>query len=373
MRILAVTNMLPSPQAPALGIFVQQQIESLKQIGLRVEVLFADRQKGMRIYGQIAKEVRQRAVQTQPDIVHIMYGGVMAERVTRTVRKTPTVVTFHGSDLLGEHLSGFARKWASMYGVRCSIKAAQLADGVIVVSNQLKDKLTGLIEPSKIRVIPCGIDLERFKPHSRTDCRIKLGWDPDSYHVLFPSNNGNPVKRPEIAEATVLRLRESGLRIELHYLRGVPNSEVPEWLNASDALLLTSLHEGSPTVVKEALACNLPIVSVDVGDVQERIDGVAGCYLANPDPADLAAKLRLVFNGPGSVAGRFRVGELSLLKVAERLQRFYEQILGSRRGDSQVRRRQNLGCARLILVSSNVIGRPQARSTFKISSDFSKR
>jgi len=327
MKILAVTNMLPSPQAPALGIFVQQQIESLKQVGLRVEVLFVDRQKGVRVYWQMAKQVRQRTVLGQADLVHVMYGGVMAERVTRSLRKIPTVVTFHGSDLLGEHLSGFLRRCASTYGIRCSYKAARQADGVVVVSNQLKEKLTGVIEPSKIEVIPCGIDLERFKPFSRADCRAKLGWGTDSYHVLFPSNNGNPVKRPELAEATVSALRESGVPVRLHYLRGVSNSDVPYWLNASDALLLTSLHEGSPTVVKEALACNVPIVSVNVGDVQERIEGIAGCYLANSDPEDLAAKLRLVFSGPQSITGRFRVRELSLLKVAERLQGFYKEIL----------------------------------------------
>src|SRR5215813_6801688 len=113
----------------------------------------------------------------------------------------------------------------------------------------------------------------------------------------------------------------------MHYLRGVPHGEVPIWLNASDVLLLTSLHEGSPTVIKEALACNLPIVSVNVGDVRERIWGVDGCYIAAPDPSDLAAKLNLVYSGRRRVAGRVKMQELSLERIALKLKNLYQDLV----------------------------------------------
>jgi hypothetical protein len=106
MRILAVTNMYPTRQAPGLGTFVEQQIQGLRQIGLNVDLLFLDRvQQGMSVYVGLRRRIQAKIERFQPDIVHAMYGGVMAGQVTKTVNDKPTVVTFHGSDLLGEHLS----------------------------------------------------------------------------------------------------------------------------------------------------------------------------------------------------------------------------------------------------------------------------
>jgi glycosyltransferase involved in cell wall biosynthesis len=127
-----------------------------------------------------------------------------------------------------------------------------------------------------------------------------------------------------------------GIRAELHYLRGVPHNKVPVWLNAGDVLLVTSSQEGSPNIVKEALACNLPVVSVDVGDVPERLHGIEGCYLASPEPSDLAAKLSLIRARANRIAGRISITELSLERISQRLLNFYEEILG--RWSLQIRR-----------------------------------
>jgi glycosyltransferase involved in cell wall biosynthesis len=185
------------------------------------------------------------------------------------------------------------------------------------------------VEQSKIKIIPNGIDLERFRPLDRHECRKRLGWHPDIFHVLFPSNSGDPVKRPELAHAAVACLRSMGVRSEVHHLCGIPNTEVPVWLNASNVVLLTSLHEGSPNVVKEALACDLPVVSVDVGDVRERIDGIEGCYISSPDPNELAAKLSLVRSGIRRVSGRPHVQGLSLEHIAMHLSALYREALES--------------------------------------------
>src|SRR5262249_40104147 len=110
-RLLAVTNMYPTPHAPAAGTFVEQQIKSLRQIGLHIDVIFVDRaRRGVGVYFSLRRQIHARIANFQPDIVHAMYGGVMAYQVIRTVNDRPTVVTFHGSDLLGEHLSGSLRK-----------------------------------------------------------------------------------------------------------------------------------------------------------------------------------------------------------------------------------------------------------------------
>jgi teichuronic acid biosynthesis glycosyltransferase TuaC len=332
MRVLAVTNMLPTPETPTAGTFVAEQIKGLRELGVEVDVILINRARnGMRTYVGMPSRLRQNMQRVRPDLIHVMYGGVMAAQVTRSSKGTPTVVTFHGSDLLGEHLSGPRRKFLAGLGVLASWKAAQQATRVIVVSAALRAALPRSIAAHKISVIPCGIDLNRFQPMDRQRCRALLGWDNATFHVLFPSNGGDPVKRPELAEAAVSILnRALGVRAQIQYLRGVPPEDVPIWLNASDVIIMTSRHEGSPTVIKEALACNLPVVSVDVGDVWERIQGIDGCHLAHNHPHDLAAKLLSVHSRKSNVRGRERVSELSIGRIAERLIAVYSDMLSDK-------------------------------------------
>jgi glycosyltransferase involved in cell wall biosynthesis len=330
MRILAVTNMYPTPQNQASGIFVEQQIKGLRQIGLEVEVCIVDRtSKGMGAYWGASAQIRAKVVRDQPDVVHVMYGGVLADITTRAVYHTPVVVSFCGSDLLGEPLAGSLRRWLASYGVWASHRAVRRARGIVVKSRNLQDALPDYVNPLKIRIIPNGIDLDRFKPLDRHTCRDQLRWHASRFHVLFASPAGASCKRPELARAAVQALNGLGIDAELHQLAGVPHHEVPVWLNASNVLLLTSLTEGSPNIVKEALACDLPVVSVEVGDVGERIRGIEGCYLGLSEPGDLAAKLHMVHAGTGRVAGRGKIQELSLKRVALRLREFYSELLES--------------------------------------------
>jgi glycosyltransferase involved in cell wall biosynthesis len=255
-----------------------------------------------------------------------MYGGVMAQRLVKGFHVLPMLVTFHGSDLLGESLSGWRRKVISRYGVWCSQQAAKAAEGIIVVARHLLRKLPRGVPPAKVRVLPCGIDLGRFKPMAPALCQRQLGWSSDSFHVLFASSNDDPVKRPWLAQAAVEAAVARGVPAQLHRMTGVPNSEVPMWLNASDALLLTSLHEGSPTIVKEALACGLPVVSVEVGDVAERLEGLEGCHLAGAEPAALAERLALVYHRRKRLNCGSRLEALSARHIARQLKDFYELI-----------------------------------------------
>ena len=327
MRILAVTNMHPTQQFPGRGVFVHEQIQSLLALGLDVRVLFVDRLRdGPSAYYRMGPRLAQAFQEFAPDVVHVMYGGVMAQRVVRHYHLRPTLVTFHGSDLLGENLSGWARKLISRYGVWCSKRAARAAEGIVVVARHLLRALPKAAAAAKARVLPCGIDLDRFKPLDPPACRRELGWRSNAFHVLFASSNGDPVKRPWLAKSAVEEALRQGIPAELHQLSGVPNSAVPVWLSASDALLLTSLHEGSPTVVKEALACGLPVVSVDVGDVAERIETIEGCFLAQPNPADLAHKLSLVHQKNQRLRCRDQLQNLSIRNIATRLKVFYELL-----------------------------------------------
>ena len=330
-RILAITNMYPSPERPWLGTFVEQQVKGLLSVGVEAKVLFFDRkQEGPFIYYRMAQRIQEATARFDPHLIHVMYGGVMADKITARPGSKPVVVTFHGSDLLGENLSGILRRLVSHYGVRCSWSAARKAQGIVVVARHLERALPGDVDRRKVRVIPCGIDLERFKPMDQGDCRRKLGWTRDGFHLLFPLNTGDPRKRPWLAQAAVRALKEHGVNAELHMLSVVPYAEVPLWINASDVLILTSLHEGSPMVVKEALACAVPVVSVDVGDVAERISGVEGCHLAAAEPRDLAQKLLAVWNRKARINAGPALPALSIRNIAERLKTFYGELLHAR-------------------------------------------
>jgi glycosyltransferase involved in cell wall biosynthesis len=332
MRILIVTNMYPTMHTPALGTFVEQQIKGLRQVGLDTDMVFINRvKKGMSVYLGLGRQLRTRIAKFAPDLVHVMYGGVMANQVVCAVEDRPIIVSFCGSDLMGEPLSGPLRKLFAGYGVLASHRAARRASGIVVKSRELQNMLPEGVDQSRVRIISNGIDLERFRPLDRETCCNRLGWHADRFHILFATSTGNPVKRPGLALDAVEAVKRLGIHAEIHQLQGVSHNEVPVWLNASDVVLLTSVHEGSPNIVKEALACDVPVVSVDVGDVRERIEGIEGCYLALPESGDLATKLSLVYTGPRRVIGRVKMQELSLEHVALRLKGFYEEVLISHR------------------------------------------
>jgi len=328
MKVLAITNTYPSPDRPYFGTFIEQQVKGLRKIGLTVDVLFADRRRdGVSVYWKLRRTVCRKIDEWSPDLVHVMYGGVMARQVTRSVASRPVIVSFCGSDLLGERLPSRLRQMMAAAGVRASRQAALRAAGVIVKSRNLFEALPQGVDSRRVRIIPNGIDLDRFKPMESQTCREKLGWDPDRFHVLFPANTGAPLKRLWLAEAAVARARENGVPAELHLLQGVPHQDVPVWMNASNVLLLTSEHEGSPNVVKEVLACDVPVVSVDVGDVSERVAGIDGCFIAAAEAVDLAGCLCRVWNGERRIQGRSRISELSLMNVAKRVSDFYAETL----------------------------------------------
>lgn len=328
VRVLAVTNMYPASDTPHAGRFVQQQIEGLRRIGVEVEVLFVDRvRKGMRVYAELPALVTESIAKFQPDLVHVMYGGIMARIVAQVVTDRPVVVSFHGSDLLGQPFERLSRRIFAACGVLASKQAARRCSGVVLVAEHLRHSLPENGQSLVVRVIPCGIDPEIFHPLKRDYCCEELGWRKEAFHILF-QNTGDPVKRPELAYAALECLKnELGIDAEIHQLRGVKYEQVPVWLSACDALLVTSFHEGSPTIVKEALACNLPIVSVPVGDVPQRIEGIRGCYIAEPTPSDLAVKLQKVYMHPQRIKAEDAISSLSIVHCARELVNFYYELL----------------------------------------------
>ncbi|KPN29185.1 glycosyltransferase, family [Halolamina pelagica] len=154
-----------------------------------------------------------------------------------------------------------------------------------------------------------------------------MGWDAESRHVLFPYPREREVKNYPRAERVVDAAREYlDTPVTLHSVTGVPHAEMPTYLNAADALLLTSNHEGSPNAVKEALACNLPVVATDVGDVRTRLDGLAQAHVGRSD-AELVDGLVAVLRSDERPRGRERVREISRQHTGEQLLALYREVV----------------------------------------------
>jgi glycosyltransferase involved in cell wall biosynthesis len=328
LRVVLVTNMYPTPENPASGVFVELLVRSLRRAGVEVDVLHVDREgRGPRAYWRLRHELRGEVDRVQPALVHVAYGGIMAALATSVVRNRPVIVHYRGSDLLGSRAESPLRRFIIHVGVLASRRAATRATGVVVVSENVRSGLPDRAENRNVWVVPSGVDLDHFRPLDQDRCRGLLRWASDQKHVLFPASKDRPEKRYGLAEAAVARLRSMGWAVELHVLDEVPHVDVPTWINASDVVLLTSTHEGSPNAVKEALACDVPVVAVDVGDVRERLAGVKGCYVAAPTPEDLAEKLRLVLSAGSRVEGRSALADISLERIAQRFLGIYATVV----------------------------------------------
>jgi glycosyltransferase involved in cell wall biosynthesis len=324
MRALAVTNSFPTPTRPDLGVFVADQILALRDAGVEIDMLHVNRAGGGRqSYRRLAGRARAAVADREPDVVHVLYGGVMADVVTRATNAAPVLVSFCGSDILGGRSAHGVARAAAAIGVVASRRAARRAAGIIVKSRNLLEKLPSAVPKECVWVVPNGVDLERFRPADRDASCAALGLDAARRHVLFPAAPERPEKRFALAEAAVAGLRSP---VELHALAGRPHEEVPLWLNAVDAVLLTSAYEGSPNAVKEALACNTPVVSVDVGDVRERVEGVSGCAVVDADAAALAEALAAVLARGERTDGRRKVRELSQERVAQTVAEIYAEL-----------------------------------------------
>lgn len=308
LRILAVTNMWPVPGAPQFGIFVERQVAALRAAGVDVDVLFVNGRRNKRAYARGFAELRARIRRRSYDLVHATY--VFSGVIARAQLRHPVVLTHTGIEVLESWQAPLA--WAT----------SRVVDAVVVRSEAMRERL-GLPDAA---IIPAGIDLELFRPQPRNDARRELGLDPAERLVLFVGEP-RPEKRLDVAEGAVEILRRSDPRARLLHVSGRPQEEVVRYLNAADALVLPSDNEGSPGAVKEAMACNLPVVAVDVGDVRQVIGGTGGCHVVERTPAAFADALASVLAEPRRTDGRAHVQHLAWPAVTERLIAVYRRTI----------------------------------------------
>ena len=330
--------------------FIEEQIVALQQIGVEI-IRYSVTGKGITGYLRELPALRRFIRTERPDIIHAHYGlcGLLAN----LQRRVPILTTYHGSDINKPSIRRFSKLAIrlSAYNIFVSARSASLAMGngqwaIDKETNRQSPIANSLKKLSTL--LPCGINL----PEPWSELQNKLvgqltlnQWvqeklQSDAKNVLFAGAFDNAVKDPELAFATIQacnmaiesnsQLPIANRPIKLIELKGYNRDQVTALMYNCDALLMTSKTEGSPQVIKEAMACGCPIVSVDVGDVAERTSGVEGCYVVSTrEPKDIAEAIRQAIAYEGKTNGREKVIEMGMTndQVAEHLIEIYKQVL----------------------------------------------
>lgn len=308
MRILIVANFNTGHFSP----FVVEQVDSIRKFGVEFEY-FGVVGKGALGYLKNLPALKRKIKEFRPDIVHAHYG--LSGLLATLQKKVPVIVTYHGSDIHKGGLILFLSRIA-MYRAAWNI----------IVSAPLY-KMANIRR--NVSVIPCGADEIVFVPIDKDMARARLGWDKSKKVVAFAGAFAREVKNPQLAKDAIHRIPDA----RLLELKGYSRKEVNFIFNAVDCLLMTSHNEGSPQVIKEAMLCGTPIVSVDVGDVKDVCGLTEGTYICKATPQDIAASLNKAFTFGKRTDGRKRIIQLGLTNelVAKKILAIYTNILDNLR------------------------------------------
>lgn len=302
IRVLIVA----SGNANYMSPFVLDQVNILKENGIEIEC-FLIRGKGILGYLKNYKRLVKTIKLFKPNIIHAHYG--LSGLLANLQRKVPVITTFHGSDI-----NVFSNRIISNFTDKLNLKS-------IFISYNLANRLN----KKKPIVIPCGVDLDVFYPMNKEDARKELSLSLQGKYVLFSSSFSNSVKNYPLAKASISELADES--IELIELKGYTRKEVALLMNAVDVVLLTSLNEGSPQFIKEAMSCNTAIVSVDVGDVKDVISGTDGCYLAKNNPMDISQKLKRAIQFNKKTTGRNDIIHFDNRIIVNKIIKLYHSVI----------------------------------------------
>lgn len=303
MRVLFVASYNKGYFAP----FIVEQAKSIEKAGVDVG-FFGLEGHGISGYLKSLPSLKKKISEFRPDIIHAHYG--LSGLLANLQRRVPVVTTYHGSDINEDKVLRFSKI------------AMRLSAFNVFVSQKNVDKAGA---KKKFALIPCGVNLDNFEMQDKDVAREKVGWDKDAKKVLFAGAFDNAVKNSKLAIEAISKLHG----VELVEMKGYTREQVAALMFASDAFLMTSFTEGSPQVVKEAMVCGCPIVSVDVGDVADVTKGVDGCHIAERDADDVAQKLKLALSFNGRTNGLDRIMELGLTNelVANKIIEIYKSVL----------------------------------------------
>jgi teichuronic acid biosynthesis glycosyltransferase TuaC len=313
MKVLIVCSGTHSTVSP----FVKEQMDSLAKLGIEIS-LFQIKKKGLIGYLVHLNSLKQFIKKFKPDIIHAHYG--LSGLLANFQRRVPVVTTFHGCDIKNSKVFKFS-KWTH-----------KLSNASIFVESSM---LNNVSRKDLSFVIPCGVDLLTFHPSTKEGLEDNSIIKKDCINILFASSFNNPVKNYALAKNSCDCLEEKfNKKINLIELKGFDRQQVNLLMNSADCVLLTSFSEGSPQFIKEAMACDCPIVSTNVGDVKWVIGNTEGCFLTSFDHKDVAEKIKLgiEFNlATGRTKGRERIIELGLdsENIAKKIIEVYKNVLHS--------------------------------------------
>jgi glycosyltransferase involved in cell wall biosynthesis len=322
LHVLVVSNHWDHrKKAPAAGVFVDRQVASLRKAGVKISTFDISTShsplnlfiRWMKLYAQVQR--------LKPDIVHARYGTIVAALTVLSAR--PAVITFCGSDL---NPGASVSRLRMRIGLMLSNLAALRARAIVCVSEELRQRLWW--HHDRAVVIPDGIDLDLFSPGGQDEARKKLGWDLNRPITIFHVGSDPKLKGLGLAKSAMKVAQARIHEAELRLISNVEPNLMPLYYRAADALLCTSMNEGSPNVVKEALACNLPVVSVPVGDVAERLAGIYPSQVVPRDPKVIGECLARILLSRKRSNGREHILHLGLDQVAQRVLNVYRMALG---------------------------------------------
>jgi teichuronic acid biosynthesis glycosyltransferase TuaC len=323
---LRVLFLVPGRAEGHSMVFARRQAASLIEQGIQAEVFDLRSRTSPRILFEEFLRFRRKVRAFRPQVIHAHYGTVTAMFAALAAGRIPLVITYRGSDLNRQPSARGLRPAAARL---LSQVAALRASRIVCVSSQLKNLLWW--RRARVTVLPSGVDPEVFRPEPRGSLRGALGWKENERVVLFNAGQDARNKRLDLAESAVEEARRWAPSVRLEVLDGnVTPERVPAMMNAADCLLVTSDAEGSPTVVQEALATNLPVVSVDAGDIRGWLEGVAGSQVTQRNPHTLGRALAEVLNPPRRSDGRRRTEEFSSRRIAREIGRLYREVLAER-------------------------------------------
>jgi glycosyltransferase involved in cell wall biosynthesis len=313
MRVLVVTSMYPSESRPGLGVFVRDQVEALREIdGLDVEV-FAFEPGGAGRYARAARDLRRAHRRHRFDLVHAHY-GLTAWTALALGRRAPLVVTFHGTDLTHRVVGPLSRRVARMVDFPAPVSAS--------LARLPGAGLPGAGVTMPAPVLPCGVNLDRFAPRDRRESRARLGLDADGRYLLFPADPARPEKRHDRASEIA-----ATAGAELLTYGNVASADVPDTINAANAVLAPSEREGFGLAPLEALACDVPVLSTDVGIAPVALRAIAGTLAAPYERETWLAAVEPHLDDPDPrVAGRERARLFGRNRMAERVFEVYRDI-----------------------------------------------
>lgn len=292
--------------------FVKQQGDALEKQGIQV-FYYAVVGKGAKGYLKALSGLKKAIREHDVDIVHAHYGLCGALAVMQ--RRVPVVITFHN----GETLTKKGKVLSSMASWFCAYR--------IFVAQHIHDKL--LRTPRQYDILPCGIDVDNLPLIEKEEALSKMGLTKECPNILFGGSFSNLRKNYPLAKQAIDNLPQ---QVNLIEMKGYNSQQVNLLYCACDMLLLPTKSEGSPQVVKEAMACNCPIVATRVADIPELLSGVGNCYVTGFDASEIADCIVKVLETGGRSNGRKKVISMGLdnVVVAKKLVAIYEHILSEK-------------------------------------------